>query len=104
VFYALTCLFLQFSSVFAHLNRLNLIIVKTSVDSSDQLGTMFGLQQTFSATARGIAPSFVSSLFAFSIDHHILGGHFVWLVLFLLSLACLPLTMRVRDLPAPRSR
>ena len=77
--------------------------MKISVDSPDQLGKMFGLQQTCSSVARGISPTLVSSLFAFSIDHQILGGHFVWLVLFLLSLVAVPLSMRVRDVPAPRS-
>jgi len=79
-----------------------MIIVKTSADSSDQLGSLFGLQQTCSAIARGIAPTFVSSLFAFSIDRHLLGGHFVWFVLTFLGLVAIPLSMRVRDVPAPR--
>jgi len=81
-----------------------MIIVKTSVDSPDQLGSMFGLQQTCSSIGRGIAPTFVSSLFAFSIDCQVLGGHFVWLALFLVSLSAVPLSLRVRDVPAPRSR
>lgn len=82
---------------------LSLIIVKSSVDSPDQLGSMFGLQQTFSSVARGIAPTFVSTLFAFSIDRQVMGGYFVWVVLTFISLLAVPISMRVRDLPAPRS-
>lgn len=80
-----------------------MIIVKSSVDSSDQLGSMFGLQQTCSSIARGISPTFVSALFAFSIDRQVMGGYFVWVVLTLISLAAVPLSMRVRDVPAARS-
>ena len=63
---------------------------------------MFGLQQTCSSIARGISPTFVSSLFAISIERQILGGQFVWLVMFTLSLVAIPLSMRVRDVPPPR--
>lgn len=78
-----------------------MIIIKTSVESSDQVGAMFGLQQTCSSIARGIAPTFVSALFAFSIDHQVLRGSFVWLVLTLISFIAIPLSARVRDVPAP---
>lgn len=53
--------------------RLNMIIVKTSIHNPAHLGSMFGLQQTFSSTARAIAPTFVSVLFAFNIERQILG-------------------------------
>ena len=92
-----------FISSSSYLSRLNLVILKASVDSH-QLGKMFGLQQTCSSVARGIAPIFVSSLFALSLDHQILGGHLVWLVLFLLTLLAVSLSTRVRDVPAPLYR
>lgn len=52
--------------------------------------------------ARGIAPTAASVLFAFSIEHQIMGGYFVWVVLALISLLAVPLSLRVRDVPAPR--
>lgn len=63
-----------------------MILVKSSIADSSLLGAMFGLQQTFSATARAIAPAFTSTLFAVSIDYQILGGQGVWVVMVLLSL------------------
>lgn len=89
---------------FLSVPRLNMIIVKSSVDHKEQLGSMFGLQQTCSSIARGIAPAAVSALFAFSIDRQIMGGYFVWVVLTLISLIAVPLSLRVRDVPAPRSQ
>lgn len=84
--------------------RLNMIIVKSSVDHKEQLASMFGLQQTCSSIARGIAPAAVSALFAISIDRQIMGTYFVWVVLVLISLIAIPLSLRVRDVPAPRSQ
>ena len=63
-----------------------MILVRSSIADSSLLGAMFGLQQTFSATARAIAPAFTSTLFALSIDYQILGGQGVWVVMVLLSL------------------
>lgn len=73
-----------------------MIIVKSSIPDTSLLGAMFGLQQTFSATARAIAPSFVSSLFAYSIDHQVLGGYSVWLVM--VGLSCLGVFMSSRTI------
>lgn len=78
-----------------------MIIVKSSVDRSEQLGSMFGLQQTCSSIARGMAPAFVSAIFALSVERQVLGGNFVWLVLFLVALTAVPLAWGVRDVPAP---
>lgn len=83
------------------LHRLSLIIIKSSVENSAQLGSMFGLQQSFSSIARGIAPTFVSSLFAFSVEHRqILGGNLVWVVLVIIASVAVPIGTRVRDVKA----
>ncbi|KAF8299928.1 MFS general substrate transporter [Clavulina sp. PMI_390] len=87
---------------------LQLIIIKSSVEDSSHLGTMFGLQQTTSSIARGIAPAFISSLFAFSIDHREgswigMGGNLVWVVLVAAGVAAVPMSARVIDVKAPDS-
>lgn len=76
-------------------------MVKASADAPEQLSSMYGLQQSCSAIARGVAPSFASSLFALSIERQLLGGKFVWVVFVALSAAAVPLTLSVRDVPAP---
>lgn len=78
-----------------------MVLVKASAPSPDQLGSLFGLQQACFSIGRGIAPAFGSSLYAFSTDHQILGGNFVWVVLVALSVAAIPMSMGVMDVPAP---
>ncbi|KAF8321578.1 MFS general substrate transporter [Clavulina sp. PMI_390] len=83
------------------------IIIKSSVDSSSQLGAIFGFQQMMSCVARAIAPSFASSLFALSVTHRkdALGmqGNLVWAVLVVLGVLGVIIGTRVRDVKAPRS-
>lgn len=81
--------------------RLGMVLVKASVPSPDQLGTLFGLQQACFSFARGIAPASVSALYAFSTDHQVLSGYFVWLVLTGISLIAIPISMGIMDVPAP---
>lgn len=81
-----------------------MIIIKASADRQDQLGSLFGLQQSCSSIARAIAPPFASSLFATMIEgkvpviSHIPG--LVWIVLGLCSLGTVKLARNVRDVPA----
>jgi len=82
---------------------LNMIIVKTSIDNPAYLGSMFGLQQTFSSSARAIAPTFVSVLFAFNVERQILGGYFVWVVLVLIGLFSIYLSWTVKNAPSTPS-
>lgn len=80
---------------------LNMILTKASVDDPSQLGSLFGLQQALSSISRGLAPGFVSSFFAYSIEHpSILGGNLVWVVLAAIAIAAIPISSRVRDLKA----
>ncbi|KAG8990016.1 hypothetical protein FRB94_013823 [Tulasnella sp. JGI-2019a] len=60
----------------------HMIMVKASAPTRESLGATFGLSQSMACVARAVGPAFVSSLFALSIDKQILGGHFVWLVMF----------------------
>lgn len=82
-------------------HRLGMVLVKASVPSPDQLGSLFGLQQACFSIGRGISPAFVSALYAFSTDHQVLGGYFVWVVLIGLSLVAVPISMGIMDVPAP---
>ncbi|KAF8299925.1 MFS general substrate transporter [Clavulina sp. PMI_390] len=85
-----------------NLYPLTMIIIKSSIDDPGHLGSMFGLQQTTSAVARGIAPYFVSTLFAFSVDRRVLGGNLIWIVMVVLSLLGVAMTLKVADVPAPQ--
>lgn len=78
-----------------------MVMVKASVTSPEQIGSLFGLQQAFFSIGRGIAPAFVSTLYAFSIDRQILHGNFVWVVLVGLTLLLIRVSMGVKDVPAP---
>ena len=79
-----------------------LILVRSSIADSSHLGAMFGLQQTFCATARAIAPAFTSTLFALSVDYQILGGQGVWVVMVLVSLVTLRTTVVTSAAELPR--
>lgn len=78
-----------------------MIMVRACADSPSELSMLFGMQQTFSAAARAIAPGFASSLYAFSTERQLLGGYFVWIVLVSVSLSIIPVALRIRDVPAP---
>lgn len=80
-----------------------MILVKSSVADSSLLGALFGLQQTFSATARAVAPAFTSTLFATSVEYQILGGQGVWVILVLISLVGVRTAMVTSVTELPRS-
>ena len=56
-----------------------------------------GLAQSVASLTRAVGPAMASSLFAFSIEHDILGGKLVWLVLFMLSLLNFGTSFLLRD-------
>ena len=62
------------------------VFVMKAVPNRYSLGTMNGLSQTMNSVARAFGPATFSSLFAFSKEHNILGGNFVYLIL--LVMAC----------------
>ncbi|KAG8991134.1 hypothetical protein FRB93_002914 [Tulasnella sp. JGI-2019a] len=65
----------------------SMILLKKVVPNRHSVGATFGLSQMAGSMARAIGPAFVSSLFAFSVDRQILGGQFVWLVMFCIAVA-----------------
>jgi len=59
------------------------MFITASAPSKNVLGSINGMGQTSASIARAIGPAMATSMYAFSKEHHILGGHaaFVWLVL-----------------------
>ncbi|KAJ7079937.1 major facilitator superfamily domain-containing protein [Mycena belliarum] len=57
----------------------NLILVRSNSPSPSDLGAANGLNQLIMALARCVSPSFVSTLFALSVNRNLLGGH-LWAV------------------------
>ncbi|KIJ14374.1 hypothetical protein PAXINDRAFT_169773 [Paxillus involutus ATCC 200175] len=51
------------------------------------LGAVNGLSQTTASTARAIGPALATSMFAYSVEHNLLGGYAVYLVMIALTLA-----------------
>ncbi|TDL27292.1 MFS general substrate transporter [Rickenella mellea] len=78
---------------------LNMILVKEYAPSSSSLGTANGLAQFAQCLARAISPAFVSSLFAYSVDNCILGGH-LWVIL-MVALSFLTWTLSASVPEAP---
>ncbi|ORY23550.1 major facilitator superfamily domain-containing protein [Naematelia encephala] len=58
----------------------NLIMTNAAAPNRHMLGAINGYAQVLSSGVRIIGPGGASILFALSINHHILGGYFVWLV------------------------
>ncbi|KAF8529849.1 major facilitator superfamily domain-containing protein [Gautieria morchelliformis] len=58
---------------------LSLILLKNASPSPEALGSTNGLAQFFQCMSRSVSPAFVSSLFALSIDKHLLGGY-LWVI------------------------
>ncbi|KAG8784198.1 hypothetical protein FRC12_018888 [Ceratobasidium sp. 428] len=65
---------------------MNMIIARQSAPDQRALGATNGLNQFSLCLARMFAPTAVSTLFALSSEHNILGGHLVWVVMVLLAL------------------
>ncbi|KDQ14669.1 hypothetical protein BOTBODRAFT_55194 [Botryobasidium botryosum FD-172 SS1] len=76
---------------------LNVLLVKNAAPNKQALGSMYGLSQTCSSIARSISPAFVSSLFAWSAEHELLGGNLVWVIMFALGAVGVFAAMNVID-------
>lgn len=59
------------------------MFITASAPSKDDLGSINGMGQTSASIARAIGPAVATSMYAFSKEHRILGGHaaFVWFML-----------------------
>ncbi|EJT99757.1 MFS general substrate transporter [Dacryopinax primogenitus] len=75
---------------------LNFIVLKRVAPSKSSVASTYGCAQVVNAGARAISPWFVSSLFAISVQHNLLGGDLMWAVMLLLTLGAVGFT---RGLP-----
>jgi len=75
-------------------------LIRMSSPSPDVLGTLFGLTQTLGSLGRTLGPAFTSSLFAVSIDHDLLHGNLIWVVMASLGFLAVYLSSRVVNVPA----
>ncbi|KAJ7932790.1 MFS general substrate transporter [Mycena leptocephala] len=77
-----------------------MLFIMDGAPSRASLGSVNGLAQIVGPTLRSIAPTFASSLFALSVEHHIAGGNMVYIVLIAVALGAvrwsllLPRTLR----------
>ncbi|KAF8840909.1 MFS general substrate transporter [Paxillus ammoniavirescens] len=70
---------MSFSCVFLY--------VTASAPNQKALGAVNGLSQTTASTARAIGPALATSMFAYSVEHNLLGGYAVYLVMISITLA-----------------
>ena len=78
-------------------SRLCLLLTKNAAPSKEILGVVFGLSHLVGCVARAIAPAFISSLFAFSKEHAVMGGNFVWFAMIVFSFLGVFMSFSVRD-------
>ncbi|KAJ7659155.1 major facilitator superfamily domain-containing protein [Mycena polygramma] len=62
------------------------LFIVDSAPTQNSLGGVNGLAQMVGSTLRSVAPSFASSLFSTSVSHNLLGGNFVFFLLFGITL------------------
>jgi len=58
--------------------------ISSAAPNKRSLGTLNGLAQSVASVQRAIAPAAAGSLFAFSVTNNVLGGNFVYVVMFTL--------------------
>ncbi|KZV87301.1 MFS general substrate transporter [Exidia glandulosa HHB12029] len=75
----------------------NMISIKHAAPSQDALGSTFGVAQTVAAVARGISPAMASSLFAVTLEHSLLNGWFVWVIMFMVGIVSVLAASQVKD-------
>ncbi|KAI5827165.1 MFS general substrate transporter [Schizophyllum commune Tattone D] len=78
----------------------NSILINNAAPSRESLGQLNGLVQSTGSLARAFGPAGITSLFAFSQEHHLLDGQLVHLVLITIALIAYVLTGRLRDVRA----
>ncbi|KAJ3734473.1 major facilitator superfamily multidrug-resistance, DHA1 sub-family [Lentinula guzmanii] len=74
-------------------NAMHLLIVMNAPPNA--LGSVNGLAQVVSSGTRGLAPFFASSLFSFSLESRIAGGHLVEIVLMVITVVGIFCTSRL---------
>jgi hypothetical protein len=61
--------------------------ITASAPNQKTLGAVNGLSQTTASTVRAIGPALATSMFAYSVEHNLLGGYAVYLVMIAITLA-----------------
>ncbi|KAI0046335.1 major facilitator superfamily transporter [Auriscalpium vulgare] len=69
--------------------------VSTAAPNKRTLGATNGIAQTVTSVQRAIGPALSTSLFAFSLENNVMGGHFVYVVLILMSILAVGLATRL---------
>jgi len=77
----------------------SIFIFMTSAAPKGSLGAMNGMGQTVASVVRAIGPAMSTSLFALSLQYHLLGGYAVYAFLFVLSGLALLLAIRLPKEP-----
>ncbi|KZO92170.1 MFS general substrate transporter [Calocera viscosa TUFC12733] len=75
---------------------LNMMIVKRAAPSPHAMGATYGMCQMVTSSARAVAPWFVSSLFAYTVETRALGGQLVWAVMLGATVVAVGQSLRVR--------
>ncbi|KAJ7671519.1 major facilitator superfamily domain-containing protein [Mycena polygramma] len=89
---ALACQ-LSGTSVLYLAHATTMMFIMDAAPSRASLGSVNGLAQMVGTVLRSIAPSFSSSLFALSAEHHIAGGNLVYYILIALTLTAARCTL-----------
>ncbi|KAF8518066.1 MFS general substrate transporter [Gautieria morchelliformis] len=71
------------------------IFITSAAPTRNALGTTTGLSQSLVSLARAVGPAATASLFALSLEHNLLGGQFVYIVLVALVLLALSVSSRL---------
>ena len=73
------------------------IFITCAAPNKRSLGATNGLAQTVGLMASIVGPTFGTSMFAFSVEHNLLGGYAVYGVLFCLSCLAVMLALHLPD-------
>ncbi|KAH9008113.1 hypothetical protein EDB84DRAFT_1281289, partial [Lactarius hengduanensis] len=68
--------------------------ISSAAPNKRSLGATNGIAQTVVSIQRAVGPAAATSLFAFSLDHNILGGNFAYIVL--LAIVCVGVGISVQ--------
>ncbi|GAA5986579.1 hypothetical protein JCM10908_003809 [Rhodotorula pacifica] len=96
VWAVLTC-FLVLKSIANMAYACNMITITDSAPSKRLLGSLNGVAQMCASLMRSVGPFGASSLFAFSVSRHLLGGYLVFLVMILLAIAGAAATLALHE-------
>ncbi|GAA5972337.1 hypothetical protein JCM8115_001258 [Rhodotorula mucilaginosa] len=96
VWVVLTC-FLVLKAIANMAYACNMITITDSSPSKRLLGSLNGVAQMCSSLMRSIGPFGASSLFAFSVSRHLLGGQLVFLVMIVLAIAGAVATLALHE-------